>query len=94
MNELTGRAPARIDFGGGWTDVPPYSDERGGCVCCAAIDLHAIATVVKDAEASVAGHHEEAEMARAALVRRPPWHAHHGPRTLDGPGTRNEGPRT
>jgi D-glycero-alpha-D-manno-heptose-7-phosphate kinase len=70
MNELTGRAPARIDFGGGWTDVPPYSDERGGCVCCAAIDLHAIATVVKDAEASVAGHHEEAEMARAALVRR------------------------
>ena len=23
------RAPTRIDFGGGWTDVPPYSDEVG-----------------------------------------------------------------
>ena len=26
-----GRAPARLDLGGGWTDTPPYSLERGGC---------------------------------------------------------------
>ena len=45
MSLLVARAPTRLDFGGGWTDVPPYSDERGGCVCNVAIELHAIATV-------------------------------------------------
>jgi D-glycero-alpha-D-manno-heptose-7-phosphate kinase len=35
------RAPTRIDFGGGWTDVPPYSDEVGGFVCNIAIDRYA-----------------------------------------------------
>lgn len=39
------RAPARIDLGGGWTDVPPYSDELGGFVCNIAINRYAIATV-------------------------------------------------
>jgi len=45
MAVLVARAPVRLDFGGGWTDVPPYSDERGGCVCNIAIELHAVATV-------------------------------------------------
>ncbi len=35
-----GRAPARLDFGGGWTDTPPYSLEHGGCVVNTAIDLN------------------------------------------------------
>ena len=35
------RAPTRIDFGGGWTDVPPYSDEVGGFVCNVAINRYA-----------------------------------------------------
>jgi len=35
-----GRAPARLDFGGGWTDTPPYSLEHGGCVLNAAVDLN------------------------------------------------------
>ncbi|HEY0972110.1 MAG TPA: hypothetical protein VGE02_14175 [Gemmatimonadales bacterium] len=35
------RAPTRIDFGGGWTDVPPYSSTVGGQVCNVAIDLRA-----------------------------------------------------
>src|SRR5512135_3635203 len=35
-----GRAPARLDLGGGWTDTPPYSLERGGCVTNAAVDLN------------------------------------------------------
>jgi D-glycero-alpha-D-manno-heptose-7-phosphate kinase len=35
------RAPTRIDFGGGWTDVPPYSDEVGGFVCNVAIARYA-----------------------------------------------------
>lgn len=45
MDVLIARAPARLDFGGGWTDVPPYSEERGGCVCNIAIERHAVATV-------------------------------------------------
>lgn len=43
--EVVARAPARIDFGGGWTDVPPYSEEMGGAVCNLAIALHATARV-------------------------------------------------
>jgi D-glycero-alpha-D-manno-heptose-7-phosphate kinase len=39
------RAPTRIDFGGGWTDVPPYSDEMGGYVCNVAISRYVTATV-------------------------------------------------
>ena len=35
------RAPTRIDFGGGWTDVPPYSNEAGGFVCNLAIARYA-----------------------------------------------------
>jgi D-glycero-alpha-D-manno-heptose-7-phosphate kinase len=70
MHELTGRAPARIDFGGGWTDVPPYSDERGGCVCSAAIDLHAVVTLGPAAGSDAGPEHEDAGMAMAALKRR------------------------
>jgi D-glycero-alpha-D-manno-heptose-7-phosphate kinase len=41
------RAPTRIDFGGGWTDVPPYSDEMGGYVCNLAIARYATVTVTR-----------------------------------------------
>ena len=41
------RAPTRIDFGGGWTDVPPYSDEMGGFVCNLAISRYATVTVTR-----------------------------------------------
>ena len=45
MKVLTARAPTRIDFGGGWTDVPPYSDEEGGFVCNLAIKRYATVRV-------------------------------------------------
>jgi D-glycero-alpha-D-manno-heptose-7-phosphate kinase len=32
-------APVRLDFAGGWTDVPPFSDREGGQVVSAAISL-------------------------------------------------------
>ena len=41
------RAPTRIDFGGGWTDVPPYSDEMGGFVCNVAIAGYATVPVTR-----------------------------------------------
>lgn len=43
--KIVTRAPTRIDFGGGWTDVPPYSDEMGGFVCNLAIARYATVTV-------------------------------------------------
>jgi D-glycero-alpha-D-manno-heptose-7-phosphate kinase len=45
VRRVIARAPARIDFGGGWTDVPPYDVEQGGCVCNLAISRHATATL-------------------------------------------------
>ena len=41
MSTLIARAPTRLDFGGGWTDVPPYSEEEGGFVCNVAIARYA-----------------------------------------------------
>ena len=35
-----GRAPARLDLAGGWSDTPPYTLEHGGCVLNAAVDLN------------------------------------------------------
>ena len=41
QTEFAFRAPTRIDFGGGWTDVPPYDAEEGGFVCNVAIARYA-----------------------------------------------------
>jgi len=38
-------APVRLDFAGGWTDVPPWSAREGGVVVSAAVALYAHAAV-------------------------------------------------
>ncbi len=43
---IRSRAPVRVDFAGGWTDVPPFSAERGGFVLNAAITRYAYATLL------------------------------------------------
>ena len=40
-SEFHAAAPVRLDFAGGWTDVPPFSAREGGVVVSAAIDLTA-----------------------------------------------------
>jgi D-glycero-alpha-D-manno-heptose-7-phosphate kinase len=39
--EFHATAPLRLDFAGGWTDVPPFSTREGGVVVNAAIGLRA-----------------------------------------------------
>lgn len=42
---IRSRAPVRVSFGGGGTDVSPYTEEHGGCVLNAAIRRYAWATL-------------------------------------------------
>lgn len=39
------RSPVRMDFGGGWTDTPPYTLREGGRVCNVAIDINGQAPI-------------------------------------------------
>ena len=45
MNNITIRVPVRIDFAGGWTDVPKFSEIEPGIVVNAAITLYTYVTV-------------------------------------------------
>src|SRR5688500_8474618 len=72
MRSLAARAPVRIDFGGGWTDVPPICDDEGGCVCNLAIALYATVRVRRASNGRTAGPptvHADTALAQAALRR-------------------------
>ncbi len=42
---IRSKAPLRLSFAGGGTDVSPYPEERGGCVISATIDNYAYCTI-------------------------------------------------
>jgi D-glycero-alpha-D-manno-heptose-7-phosphate kinase len=44
------KAPLRLSFGGGGTDVPPYTHERGGVVLNSTINKYAYCTVKESSE--------------------------------------------
>ena len=65
------RAPTRIDFGGGWTDVPPYPETDGGCVCNLAIARFASVQITESTTATyLRGDEHEGGALVAAAVRR------------------------
>ena len=68
-SRISARAPVRVDFGGGWTDVPPYPEEQGGFVTSVAIARYATASIVRDAPPSDPA--AESEMVRAVRRRLP-----------------------
>ena len=65
MRTLVARAPTRIDFGGGWTDVPPYPADHGGFVCNVAIDRYATVTMRDGAPSRP----HQSPLVRAAIAR-------------------------
>ena len=42
---IRSKAPFRVSFGGGGTDMPPYCTEHGGCVISTTIDRHVYITL-------------------------------------------------
>jgi D-glycero-alpha-D-manno-heptose-7-phosphate kinase len=50
---IRSKAPLRISFAGGGTDVPPYSDERGGAVLSTTINKYAWATMIPRKDATI-----------------------------------------
>jgi D-glycero-alpha-D-manno-heptose-7-phosphate kinase len=64
---VVARAPTRLDFGGGWTDVAPYSEEHGGAVCNLAIARYATATVARGEAATTSAPRTDDALVRAAV---------------------------
>jgi D-glycero-alpha-D-manno-heptose-7-phosphate kinase len=64
------RAPTRIDFGGGWTDVPPYCDEMGGFVCNLAISRYATVSVARGDRRDTRNDSNAADLAIANAATR------------------------
>jgi D-glycero-alpha-D-manno-heptose-7-phosphate kinase len=70
MPAVTVRAPTRLDFGGGWTDVPPYSNEQGGRVCNVAITRYAtVHLTTSGTDVLRTGHAFDSALATAAVRR-------------------------
>jgi len=53
---IRAKAPLRISFAGGGTDVPPYPERRGGCVISSTIDRYAYVTIVPKRIKHVSAH--------------------------------------
>jgi D-glycero-alpha-D-manno-heptose-7-phosphate kinase len=50
---IRSKAPLRLSFGGGGTDVSPYPEEKGGAVLSTTIDKYAYCTLVERADDSI-----------------------------------------
>lgn len=53
---IRSKAPLRISFAGGGTDVPPYPEEKGGVVLCTTIDKFAYASIAPRTDSAINVH--------------------------------------
>ena len=53
------RAPVRIDFAGGTTDISPFRDEHGGCVLNAAINHYVYGELIKTDKSTNLSYHAD-----------------------------------
>jgi len=53
MSIVRSKAPLRISFAGGGTDVPPYPQERGGAVLSVTINKYAYASLLPTADEAI-----------------------------------------
>lgn len=53
---IRSKAPLRISFAGGGTDVPPYPQERGGAVLNSTINKYTYGTIISTDERSISVH--------------------------------------
>jgi len=51
--KIRSRSPIRMDFAGGWTDVPPFSEREGGAVVNATINRYTYATLVPRSDQTI-----------------------------------------
>ena len=66
---IRSRAPLRISFCGGGTDVPPYPEQFGGCVLSCAIDKYAFVSLRSRDEEGIRVH--SSDLNRVAEFRGP-----------------------
>jgi D-glycero-alpha-D-manno-heptose-7-phosphate kinase len=65
------KAPLRISFCGGGTDVMPYAAEQGGCVLNATIDRYAYATLVDEGRKDFVVHSLDYNLTRQLDLEQP-----------------------
>ena len=53
MDVIRGKAPLRISFAGGGTDLDPYSSEKGGVTLSTTIDKYAFGTLIPRSDDSI-----------------------------------------
>jgi D-glycero-alpha-D-manno-heptose-7-phosphate kinase len=75
MTGWSASAPVRLDFAGGWTDVPPFASREGGVVVNAAIGLRGYASFEPGGGQGILVHAEDlqesARVHRATDLDRP-----------------------
>ena len=53
---IRGRAPLRVSFGGGGTDVAPFCEEQGGAIIGSTINKYAYCSIVPREDDQIIAH--------------------------------------